>query len=162
MKRLLIVTASLITSAHCMAEDVDALLAESNPAVQQQLEAVSRVFHPSDNFSDNVEALREIGKLKEMADDVAIVKQVAIFSIAPGEETQPMTAGAILYYTQIRNRVTIRTLAPYLESENPQLRSFVRKYFLGREFKDFLSYVRHAVARGEDIGYTSAIRPIYL
>jgi hypothetical protein len=151
MKRLLIVAVSLIAAARCIAADVDALLAESNPAMQKQLEAISRVFHPSDKFSDNVEALREIGKLKEMADEETLVKQVAVFSMVPGEEMQPMTAFATLYYLQPRSRVTMRTLAPYLESENPQLRSFVRKYFQGREFNDYLSYVRQSVACGEDI-----------
>ena len=73
------------------------LLAESNPAIQKQLEAVDRVIRPVDGLSGNVEALREIAKLKEMADEETLVKQVAIFSMAPGEEMQPMTAGARHY-----------------------------------------------------------------
>jgi len=133
-------------------QDVDALLAESNPAVQKQLEAIRLVFRPSNGLSENVEALREFGKLKELADEQELVKQVAIFAMAPGEEMQPMTAFAILYYLEVRSRATVRTLAPYLESENPQLRSFVRKYFQGRvEFMDYLSYVQQSVSRGEDI-----------
>jgi hypothetical protein len=98
MKRLLILAVCLTTCAHCAAQqDVDNLVAESNPAIQQQLEAISRVIRPSESVSSNVEALREIQKLKELTDDEAeLVKQVAIFAMAPGEETQPMLAGAIL------------------------------------------------------------------
>jgi hypothetical protein len=164
MKPVLILAACLIPFAHCAAQEaVDKLLSESSPAIQAQLEAIDRVIRPVDGLSNNVEALREIQKLKELTDDKAeLVKQVAIFSFAPGPETQPMTAGAILYYMQIPRRVTIRTLAPYLDSQNPQLRSFVRDFFHGIDkadsgewasvnYKEYLHYVRWSVSRDKEI-----------
>jgi hypothetical protein len=164
MQQMLILMACLTTCAHCVAQqDVDTLLSESNPAIQAQLQAIDRVIRPVDGFSNNVESLREIQKLKELTDDkVELVKQVAIFSFAPGPETQPMTAGAILYYMQIPSRNTIRALAPYLDTKNPQLRSFVLDWFHGHDhadageweavnYKDYLDYIRWSVNRGVDI-----------
>jgi hypothetical protein len=164
MKQLLIFAVALTTCGHSMAqEDVNRLLSESNPAIQAQLHAIYRVFRPVDGLSNNAEALREIQRLKQLSDDKAeLVKQVAVFSMAPGPETQPMTAGAILYYLQIPSRDTIRALAPYLETENPQLRSFVRDWFRGLDNADsgpflcvnyyhYLEYVRGQLNRNEEI-----------
>jgi hypothetical protein len=163
-KLVLALAVSLTTFAICAAQDdVDKLLAESNPAIQRQLQAISRTFRPGEGISNNVEALREIQKLKELTDDKAeLVKQIAIFSVAPGAETQPMLAGAILHYLELPSRFTIRALAPYLNTKNPQLRSFVRDWFQGHDnadpgvwgavnYKDYLDYVSWAVNRKEDV-----------
>jgi hypothetical protein len=75
---------------------------------------------------------------------------------------QPLIAGAILHYLQIPSRVTIRTLAPYLDATNPELRSFVRDWFRGHDnadagllgavnYNDYLDYVRGSVNRGEEL-----------
>jgi hypothetical protein len=164
MKQLLTITAFLTAVAHCVAQvDVDNLLAESKPAIQEQLRVIRGVFRPSEHISDNIEALREIQKLKELTDDEAeLVEQVAIFAMAPGEEMQPLTAAVILHYLQIPSRVTIRTLAPHLDATNPELRSFVRDWFQGHDnadagewgavnYKDYLDYVRGSVNRGEEL-----------
>jgi hypothetical protein len=173
MRRLQI-SIVLLLAINCRAnaqEDVDKLLAGSNVAIQKQLEAISRVFHPVEGLGGNVEALREIQKLKQQTDDKAeLVKQVAIFSLAPGEETQPMTAGAILHYLEIPSRYAIRALAPYLDTKNPQLRSFVRDWFKGHDnadpgewaaanYKEYLDYVQWKMNRKENIpaGFTKYI-----
>ena len=153
------------------AQDAEQLLAESNPAIQKQLQAIDRVIRPVDGLANNVEALREVQKLKELTDDEAeLVKQVAIFAMAPGEEMQPMTAGVILQYMRLPSRVTIRTLAPYLDTKNPQLRSFVRDWFKGHDnagpgqwtapdYKEYLDFVRWKTNRKEDVpgGFTKYI-----
>src|SRR3954447_25847080 len=83
MRVAILLWVCLVTSAHCIAqEDVDKLLAASNPAIQKQLRDISRVLHPVDGLSKNGEAFRKMQKLKELAEDkVELVKQVAIFSM---------------------------------------------------------------------------------
>ena len=96
MQQALIYLAFVTTTVHCLAQgDVSKLLAESNPAIQKQLQAVVRAYklHGGDITGD-VEGFREIQKLKKLTDDkVDLAKQLAIFAVLPGEETQPMTAG---------------------------------------------------------------------
>jgi hypothetical protein len=163
MKLLLPLVAYLITALSCYAQDdVDQLLAESNPTIQNQLKAIGRVYRPG-GVSNNVEALREIKKLKELTDDKAeLVKQVAIFSVEPEKEMQPLLALGLLQHLELPSRVSIRTLAPYLDTKNPQLRSFVRDWFRGHDnadpgewaainYKDYLDYVSWATIRGEEI-----------
>src|SRR5690348_1956505 len=114
--KLVLILAACLTCSLCDAQgDVDKLLGESNPTIQKQLEDIGHT--PGANVSNNVEALRKIQKLKELTDDKAeLAKQVAIFSVAPNEETQPMLAGAILRNLELPSRVTIQVLAPYLDT----------------------------------------------
>jgi hypothetical protein len=162
MIRLLIFATVLVSP--CLAqEDVDKLRAEANPAIQEQLAKVRSAFRPGKDASNNVEVFGEIQKLKELTDDDAeLVKQVAIFAVARGDESQPMIGNLILYYLRPLPAKTIPVLAPYLDTKNEALHAFVVEWFQSLDkgdsgeleavnFKEYFHYVQQTLSRGQEV-----------
>lgn len=161
MIRALIVTVVLVTPCFAQ-EDVDKLRAAANPAIQEQLAKVRSALRPGKDASNNVEMFREIQKLKELTDDdTELVKQIAIFAVAPGDESQPMLANVILDYVRPLPAKTIPILAPYLDAENMALHAFVVEWFQALDkgageteeanFGEYLKYVQRTLNHGEDV-----------
>jgi len=159
MKAVLILAASLAPCAWCAAQDADVeqLMAQKSQAVQEQIARVYTALHQPGGIDtgSNVEAFRELQALKgTVADQGELVKQIAIFAATPTEdEQQPLVAVVILGWLQITPKITIRALAPYLDTKNPQLHSFLYDIFHGLDNADpsdrgavnychYLEYVR--------------------
>jgi hypothetical protein len=165
MKSALNFAVYLAICTHCTAqeEDVAELLAQSDQAIQEQ---IARTYDALGirNFEldRNVEAFRELQKLKEIApDQEALVKQLAIFAATPGDDEQrPLATYVILMRLEIPPKATIHVLAPYLDVDHPTLRSFAREWFQSHysadslEFinnKIYVEYVRRQVRQNEEI-----------
>jgi hypothetical protein len=168
MKAIFILAASLTPCVWCAAQDADVeqLMAQKNQAVQEQIANVSASLHQPGGIDtrSNVEAFRELQNLKNLAPDQGeLVKQIAIFAATDSdEEQQPLVAVVILGWLQLPPKITIRTLAPYLDTKNAQLHSFLYDIFRGLDnadsaewgavnYKEYLDYVRASVNRGEEI-----------
>jgi len=149
--------------APCTAQEasVKKLLIQSDPAIQEQIRTTANAFLSGKrtNTKTNWKGFREITNLNELADDKEeIVKQVAIFASSPtSDEHRPLMALMILHMLDPPPKVVIPALAPYLDADNPQLRSFVHDWFQGHDnagtdetklkpvnFDDYADYVRKA------------------
>lgn len=163
MRQSLILAVSLAICAPCSAQEanVEKLLAQSEPAIQDQINRVYNALNQSGvDARSNVAAVQEIQALKEsVADKGEIVKQLAIFAATPsGDEQQPLMANMILQLLDLPPSIVIRVLAPYLSADNANLRSFVRDWFQGHDnaaapgpglsplqrvnYEDYKNYVR--------------------
>jgi hypothetical protein len=154
-----------------LAKDIGTLLAESNPAIQEQLTKTYNAFlaAPPDDVKSNCEAYHELQKLKEITDDKgAIVKELAVFvaTTESVEEQHVLQAGGLLHLLDLPPSTIIRVLAPFLDTDDRQLRDFARIWFqyhdsherthgrppLGSvNYHDYMEYVRARVARNEEI-----------
>ncbi|MEX2171117.1 MAG: hypothetical protein WD851_17490 [Pirellulales bacterium] len=158
MRTQLHLVAFLAICVPCSAQrtSVEQLLTQSEPPIQERIGKIldalnqSRVDPPS-----NIAALREAFALTESGvDSFEIVKQVAIFAASPAtREGRPFEARTVLELLNLPPKIIIRVLAPYIDAENPQLRSFVRNWFQSHDscgsgafetvnFGDYKDYVQ--------------------
>jgi hypothetical protein len=159
MRQVLAFAASLAICSYCAAQeaDVEKLLAQSEPAIQDQINRVYNVLTQSGvDPQSNGAAFQEIQTLKDsIADKGEIVKQLAIFAATPGDEQRPLMTNAILQLLDLPPKIVIRVLAPYPNADNPNLRSFVRDWFQAHDnagtdvspldqirYEDYKTYLR--------------------
>jgi hypothetical protein len=156
------------------------LIAEAQPAIQEQINRVYSLFlSPAGNASKiEFEVLEELQRLKDITREKdEIVKQLAIFvaGTVSEEDMHIFAAGKMLDFLEVPPRTSIRILAPYLDSENEQLRNFVGGWFhyhdshehihgkppLGSiNYHEYMEYVRSRLNRNEEIP-VGFIRYIY-
>lgn len=137
---------------------VEKLVAASDPAIQAQI----RVVYDSQS---ELEMFRQVQTLKEIAgdkteDQAELVKQLAIFSVtSPNQkEFHALLTLVILDRLDLQPSISIRVLAPYLDSENKQLRDFARDWFRCYDkvafedpWKAYGSYVGNRLTRNEKV-----------
>lgn len=168
MERILIFAGILTIASSCAAQDV---LSQADPAIQEQID---QVF----DAKSEVEAFLQLQTLKKStADKGEIVKQIAIFAAAPdADERQRLMAPVILHRLELKPKIIIRALAPYLDTENDILRSFVRDWFQAHDnaaapgpglrplqpvnYEVYEEYVSGQLARSEQVP-TAFIEYIY-
>ena len=160
----------VLTCAQSAAQQasVDDLLAQSEAPIQERIRNIvdalsqSRIDPPR-----NIAAIREAQALLESdADKFEIVKQVAIFAASPASrEFRSLEARAVLEVLALPPKIIIRVLAPYLDADNKELRSFVRDWFESHDtcsasggsslqsvnYSDYLEYVRGQLNLNEDV-----------
>src|SRR3972149_6151911 len=134
--------------------EFDKLIAESDPAIQAQINAT---YHAQ----SDVDAYREAQTLKEATDDKGeLVKQLAIFAATTEseEEFHVLLTLRILHLLELAPSIPIRVLAPYLDSDSQQLRDFAREWFQGYDsaagedpLNAYKSYVQQRLARNEKV-----------
>lgn len=172
MKRTLILVASLATCVPCVAQEVsfEKLLAQSEPAIQEQINHIYDALNQSGvDPRSNVAAIEKVQTLKVSVDDKGeIVKQLAIFAANPtGDEQQPLMANTILQLLDLPSSIVIRTLAPYLNADSANLRSFVQDWFQDHDnaaspgpglsplqrvnYEDYRDYVRGLLASRQEV-----------
>ena len=134
------------------------LAAEADPAIQAQIRAVY-------DAKSEAEAVEQLEKLKRINDDKAqLVKQLAIFAVvAPNKkEMHDLLTVVILHRLEFSPSFAIRVLAPYLGSDNEQLRGFAHQWFESHDrlsndplepgnYKDYADYIGHRLATDGDI-----------
>lgn len=144
--------------------DLKDLFSQSNPTVQETLETIANNLNQLSDTRNRIQALQTVGKLRETNDDQSeLVRQIAIFSAAPGEQ-QPLMSLAILELLDLKPSVIIESLSPYLNTENTNLRSFVRDWFQSHDnggsdatpltpvnFEDYEDYLRRKLQKKEAI-----------
>jgi hypothetical protein len=139
-------------------------MADVNPVVQEQIATTYAALGRTHlELDGNVKAFEELQKLKDtVTDDGELVKQMAIFSASPGREQQPLEAVVMLGHLRIPHQDTIRVLAPYLDTTDSRLHSFLYDIFRGLDradagpfvstnYHDYLEYVRGQINRKEEI-----------
>jgi len=169
MNGLLVFAVVLAFCTSCAAQEpsVEKLLAQSEPAIQELIGKVSEALNQSSRDpQNNIKARQEIKKLQDsIADKGEIVKQVVIFASSPtSDEHRPLFALMILRLLDPPSKVVIPVLAPYLNAENKNLRSFVRDWFQGHDnggsgssrlkpvnYEDYADYVRAKINGNEEI-----------
>ena len=158
-------------SATLAQSEVERLVAESKPAVQAEIDTTIRTFLSSDRteskIKSNWKGYRQIAKLKELAvSDDELVKQLAIYAIVEQDEENQQVSKSlmVLRLLNLKPTVPIRILAPYLNSENAQLRDFAQHWFTGHDicaegpsalqtlnYGDYVEYVRGQYIRNQEI-----------
>ena len=170
IRAALIIAASLATCGYCAAQeaDVEKLLAQSEAPIQERIRNIADVPNQSRvDHHRNLAAIREAQALLEsVADKHEIVEQVAIFAASPARrEGRALEARAVLEVLGLPPKLVIRVLAPYLDADNPQLRSFVRDWFQSHDtcsgsgalalqslnFQDYVDYVRVQLNMNKDV-----------
>jgi hypothetical protein len=158
IRTIVVLLAVMVHCGHSVAQEgnVDQLLAQEERPIQEQIDrVVAALQQPGAVPRSNIAAIQEIQKLKDIVvDKFEIVKQIAIFAAQPGEG-QPLFARVILELLDLPPKIVIRTLAPYLDADNKNLRSFVRDWFQALDnagsdlsaleevhYEDYLDYVR--------------------
>jgi hypothetical protein len=168
--KAIILAASLIPCAWCAAQDasLEQLLAHMDPAVQEQIARTYAAFELSHfELDGNVEAFEKLQKLKGLTQDKEeLLKQLTIFVVTTeSEENSHVTLTlVILENLRLATKVTIRALAPYLETDNASLREFVRDWFQGHDdagpnksplkpvnYDDYQDYVMWKVNRNREV-----------
>jgi hypothetical protein len=170
----------VVTSAARAQSDEDKLIAEADPAMQEQINRVySFYLGPADEARETeYDVLKELQRLKDITKEKdKTVKQLAIFvaTTVSEEDIHIFAAGAMLDFLELSPRVPIRVLAPYLDSENEQLRAFVYGWFNNHDshehingkpplgsvnYHEYMEYVRDRLNRNEEIP-AGFIRYIY-
>lgn len=160
-----------VNATYAQETDVEKLIGKPNPAIQAQIQRVHNALQkPGVDPRDNVDALQEIQALKKLTGDKdELVKQLAIFvaTTKSDEDTHVFIAQVILSLLNFSASVPIRVLAPYLDTDNRQLRDFARAWFGSHDmahtappgappikpvnYEDYLEYVEGKVTHKEDI-----------
>jgi hypothetical protein len=132
----------------------DKLLAESDAAIQAQIGAVF-------DAKSELEAFQQTQALKRLAKDKAdLVKQLAIFEATSPrkQEMHVLITLMILGRLDVQPSTGLRTLAPYLDSENERLREFAEEWFHCFDgsanddpLKVYSSYIGRRLARNEEV-----------
>jgi hypothetical protein len=151
--------------------NVQTLIAEADPAIQEQINRVYSLYlgPARDPRETKYELLKELQRLKDISKEQdEIVKQLAIFvaNTVSEEDMHIVAAGTMVDFLDVPPRIPIRVLAPYLDAENEQLRDFVRGWFnhhdsneyihgkppLGSlNYHEYMEYVRSRLNRNEEI-----------
>jgi hypothetical protein len=167
MKLAIILAVTLATGAHCVAQetDVEQLLADADPPVQEQIAKTYAAFgrHQFEPIG-HVEPFQELEDLKDaVADEEELVRQLAIFAATPkGDEQRPLAAAVILSWLHVPPNVAIRVLASYLDTDDSKLRAFVYDVFHGLDntdsvafvsvnYNDYLEYIRWMVHHEKEL-----------
>lgn len=134
--------------------EFDELAAEADPGIQAQINIIF-------DAQSELDVSREVQALKESTNDKAeLVKQLAIFAATArsGEEFHVLQTLGILYRLDLQPSIPIRVLAPYLDSDNDELRGFAREWFQGYDkavgeepLKAYRSYVAGRLSRNEEV-----------
>jgi hypothetical protein len=169
--RLLLPFVAMVTCCGAIAQDTRSLVAEADPAIQEQ---INRVYSfnlrpPGEARETQYELLKELQRLKDVTKEKdEIVKQLAVFvaTTVSEEDMHLFTAWRMLDFLEVPPRIPIRLLAPYLDSENEQLRSFARVWFHNHDshehihgkpplgsvnYHEYMAYVRSSLNRNEEI-----------
>lgn len=149
-------------------EDVEKLIAESDPAIQEQFNRTHSAFFERPG-AGNCGAYSELQALRDRAQKKdEIVKQLAIFVVTTTseEDVHVIAAFGILQALDLPAGIPIRVLAPYLDAENKKLRDLARMWFhyhdsnsrthgqppLGSvNYYDYMMYVRSQTFNYEEI-----------
>jgi len=142
---------------------VEDLTAQSNPEIQDRIYDTLNAFQNTNNAA---EAYRQLGILRSLNPN-EVVKQLAIFAARVGDGEQVLRARRILDLLNIQAAVVIEVLAPYLNADEPNLRSFVRDWFQYHDkaaapgpglpvlqpvnYNDYKDYVRSKLIRNEEV-----------
>ncbi|MCI0331880.1 MAG: hypothetical protein L0228_01480 [Planctomycetes bacterium] len=150
---------------------MEKLTAKSDPVFQAQIQTIFNALQqPGVDPRNNVDAFREVQTLKKLTDDKdELVKQLAIFvaTTKSEEDTHVLIALMILHSFDLPPRVPIRVLAPYLDTDDRQLRDFARIWFGSHDnadaappqspplqpvnYRDYLEYVQWKMGRNEEV-----------
>lgn len=155
--------------AFCLLSEVQGatlkdLLSQSEPSVQATLKTIAADLNQLSGDRDKIDALQIVDKLRSATNEEhEMVRQLAIFSVAPGEQ-QPLISLAVLNLLDLPPSVVIESLSPYLNAENIKLRSFVRDWFQSHDnsgsdatpltpvnFEDYEDYLRKKFRNKESI-----------
>lgn len=152
---LLLANWANIASAQTASEK---LAAEADPAIQAQILAVY-------DAKSEAEVVRQQEILKRMTDDKAeLVKQLAIFAVAAPDkkEMHGLLTVVVLNRLELSPSFAIRVLAPYLGSDNEELRDFAHQWFECHDrlsndplepgnYKNYADYIGQMVAGNREI-----------
>jgi len=143
--------------------NVDQLISESNAEIQEQIKRTIAGFlsGPRADIKHNPDGFRELRALKQLTDDrEEIIRQLAIFAITEKSEEnqQVLFARLVLDLLDFPPSLVMRVLAPYLDSDNRQLRLLARDWFQGYSkrieqdsLKAYSVYVRQSRARNREV-----------
>jgi hypothetical protein len=148
--------------------DVEKLIGKPDAAIQSQIQKLYNTLQKSgDDARSNIDVWREVKALKQLsADKDKLVRQLAIFVVTTKseEDSHVLVAAGILYFLDFSPSIPIRVFAPYLGTDNRQLRSFVEMWFYSHDkavndsapfrpvnYEAYLDYVRLKIGRGEEI-----------
>jgi hypothetical protein len=162
------ILAVFVVCAPCAAQEANlkTLLAQTDPDIQERIGMIVDILNQSNlDPRSNYRAVRDAQSLKELvADPAEIVNQVAIFAASPAaREGRPLEARAVLEVLNMPPKLIVRVLAPYLNVENKNLRSFVRDWFQSHDscgngaalqalnYQDYLDYVRRQRNTNQEI-----------
>jgi hypothetical protein len=149
-------------------QDVEILIEKPDAAIQAQIQKLFNTLQKSgDDARSNIDVWREVKALKQLSTDKdKLVRQLALFvaTTKSEEDSHVLVAAGILYFLDFPPSVPIRVFAPYLGTDNRQLRSFVEMWFYSHDkaandspplrpvnYDDYLDYVRLKIGRGEEI-----------
>lgn len=144
---------------------VEDLTAQSNPEIQDRIYDTLDAFQAGDR-NNAAEAYRQLGLLRSV-NPQEIVTQLAIFAARIGDGEQVLRARRILDLLNIQPAIVIEVLAPYLDADEPKLRSFVRDWFEYHDkaaapgpvlpplqpvnYSDYKDYIRGKIIRNEEV-----------
>jgi hypothetical protein len=144
---------------------VDDLTAQSNPEIQDRIYATLNAFQQA-NQNNADEAFRQLGLLRSV-NPQEIVTQLAIFAARVGDGEQVLRARRILDLLNIQPAIVIEVLAPYVDADESNLRSFVRDWFEYHDkagapgpglpplqpvnYSDYKDYIRGKIIRNEEV-----------
>jgi len=147
---LLFLVVLLAASSACVSQEVgvERLPIELEPAFQEGFDKiVGALTNSLDPPQDNIEARREIKKLKDSVTDKGdIVRQLVAYAAAdPNNEEQPLIALMILHLLDLPPKIVIPELAPYLNDDDIKVSAFVGDWFRGHDnvdpSKDYRDYI---------------------
>jgi hypothetical protein len=147
------------------------ILAEADPAIQQQINRVYSFYLGPVNDAGNAkyEVLEELQRLKDITKEKdELVKQLAVFvaTTVSEEDMHLFAAGGMLDFLEVSPRTAIRVLAPYLDTENENLREFVVMWFNSHDshehfhgkpplgsvnYHEYMEYVTGRLNRNEEV-----------
>ncbi|MFO0788007.1 MAG: hypothetical protein U0805_01020 [Pirellulales bacterium] len=152
-------------------QSVDKLIAKPDSNVQAQIQKLFNALQKvGDDPRSNFDVCREVLALKQLGvDKDELVEQLAIFvaTTESDEDAHVLAAQAILALLDFSPSVPIRALAPYLDTDNRQLRDFARNWFGSHDmahtappgsppikpvnYEDYLEYVEWKVTHKEEV-----------
>lgn len=158
-------------------QDVEKLIEKSDPAIQAQIQKLLDALQkPGVEPRSDIDVCRELQTLKKLNPDKdKLVKQLAIFVVTTSpeetqkspEETHVLILNEMLHALDLPPRIPIRVLAPYLDTDNRQLRDSVRLWFGFHDsagtgsngappirpvnYQDYLQYVEWKVTHKQDV-----------
>jgi hypothetical protein len=161
-------------------QDAEKLIEKPDAAIQAQIKKLFDVLQKiGDDPRGNMDVCREVQNLKQLnADKDKLVRQLAIFvaTTESDEDAHVLASQIILGLLDFPASVPIRVLAPYLDTENRQLRDFARIWFGSHDmahtappgappikpvnYEDYLEYVQLKVSHKEEVP-TAFIKYIY-
>jgi hypothetical protein len=169
MRQLIIVLLLVFSTKVIYANDVEKLVAKSDPAFQAQIKKIVDALHqPRVDPEDNLDAIREAQTYKKLAHDKdQLVEQLAIYVATTEDEdfTHDVIVLVILDYLKLSPNVPIRVLAPHLENENRQVGNFARGWLSAHDgtalaspkapltpvdYEEYEEYVSRKLGRGEE------------